>query len=171
MDEIVSQIGVVGFKAFVKSKPRPLQLSATEVERLLNASIPEGGAVPQSAEVTTLLKVTGMHCQSCVTNIQDNISKLPGVSSVVVSLETEKATIQHDPRVVTMTALQRAIEALPPGQFRTQGVNGDLWPSTSTSPLPPTPLSPLEISLIQPHRPLSSPDTSFPRQIIAFILN
>lgn len=165
VDEIVSQIAVAGFKAFVKSKPRPLQLSPAEVERLSNASVPEGGAAYQPVEVTTLLKVTGMHCQSCVTNIQDNIGKLPGVSSVAVSLEMEQATVQHDPRTVTVAALQRAIEALPPGKFRTQAVNGDSWPtnssgSTSTSPQPPAPLSPLEISFLQPQHPLTSPDAS-----------
>ncbi|KAL2077535.1 hypothetical protein ACEWY4_027039 [Coilia grayii] len=166
VDEIVNQIAVAGFKAFVKSKPRPLQLSSAEVERLLSVSAPEGGAVAPPAEVTTVLRVTGMHCQSCVTNIQDNIGKLPGVSSVTVSLETEQATVQHDPRAVTAATLQRAIEALPPGKFRTHTVNGDPWPSTSNSSAavssqPPAPLCPLELSLLQPQHPLSSPDPGF----------
>uniref|UniRef100_A0A3P9H299 P-type Cu(+) transporter n=1 Tax=Oryzias latipes TaxID=8090 RepID=A0A3P9H299_ORYLA len=57
-----------------------------------------------------LLGVKGMHCRSCVVNIQDNISLLPGVSSVEVSLEKEQATICYDPHKVTVSALQRAIE-------------------------------------------------------------
>ncbi|XP_076147849.1 copper-transporting ATPase 1 [Alosa pseudoharengus] len=171
VDEIISQIAVAGFKAFVKSKPRPLQLSASEMERLVSATVPEGGAVAQPAEVTNLLRVTGMHCQSCVTNIQDNIGKLLGVTSVVVSLETEQATIQHDPRAVTVAALQRAIEALPPGKFRTQAVNGDPRPtptgSASASPLPPAPLCPPDASLRQPQHPLSSPDTSLLQPLVS----
>uniref|UniRef100_A0A8C1GYC8 P-type Cu(+) transporter n=1 Tax=Cyprinus carpio TaxID=7962 RepID=A0A8C1GYC8_CYPCA len=99
VDEIVSQIEVAGFKAVVKSKPRQLKLSASEVERLLRAHKPpeEKVSEPSSdSSITTVFQVTGMHCKSCVVNIQDNISKLPGVSSVVVSLENTQAVIQHN---------------------------------------------------------------------------
>ncbi|KAL0175570.1 hypothetical protein M9458_027900, partial [Cirrhinus mrigala] len=126
LDEIVNQIEVAGFKAVVKSKPRQLKLSASEVERLLSApkqtavSSPEEKISEQSTDstITTLLQVTGMHCKSCVVNIQDNISKLPGVSSVVVSLENRQALIHHNPKQISLVELQKAIEALPPGNFK-----------------------------------------------------
>lgn len=76
-----------------------------------------------------------MHCHSCVVNIQDNIALLPGVSSVQVSLEKEKASICYDPLKVTVPELQQAIEALPPGNFKTQ-------PWDSTGPLSPISISP-----------------------------
>lgn len=76
-----------------------------------------------------------MHCRSCVVNIQDNISVLPGVSSVEVSLEKEMASICYDPLMVTVTQLQQAIEALPPGNFKTQ-------PWDSSGPLSPVFTSP-----------------------------
>lgn len=121
----MKQIEVAGFKAIVKSKPRQLKLSATEVERLLGspkqtASSPEEKVSEPSTDsrITTLFQVTGMHCKSCVVNIQDNISKLPGVSSVVVSLENRQASIQHNPKQVSVVELQKAIEALPPGNFK-----------------------------------------------------
>lgn len=126
-EEIVKQIGVAGFKASVKSKPRQVQLSS--LDRLLNASpstrrSPEGStsevAVDFTTSITTLIDVTGMHCNSCVVNIQDNIGKLPGVSSVQVSLEKGQALIQHNPNLVKTLELQRAVEALPPGKFKTQ---------------------------------------------------
>lgn len=60
---------------------------------------------------------------------------LPGVSSVEVSLETEKASICYDPLKVTVPELQQAIEALPPGNFKTQ-------PWDSTGPLSPVSISP-----------------------------
>ncbi|XP_048031662.1 copper-transporting ATPase 1 [Megalobrama amblycephala] len=121
VEEIVKQIEVAGFKAIVKSKPRQLKLSAREVERLLGspkqtASSPEEPSA--DSRITTLFQVTGMHCKSCVVNIQDNISKLPGVSSVVVSLENRQASIQHNPKQVSAVELQKAIEALPPGNFK-----------------------------------------------------
>uniref|UniRef100_A0A8C1GVW7 P-type Cu(+) transporter n=1 Tax=Cyprinus carpio TaxID=7962 RepID=A0A8C1GVW7_CYPCA len=121
VDEIVSQIEVAGFKAVVKSKPRQLKLSASEVERLLRAHKPpeEKVSEPSSdSSITTVFQVTGMHCKSCVVNIQDNISKLPGVSSVVVSLENTQAVIQHNLKQTSAAELQKAIEGLPPGSFK-----------------------------------------------------
>uniref|UniRef100_A0A671RBY2 P-type Cu(+) transporter n=1 Tax=Sinocyclocheilus anshuiensis TaxID=1608454 RepID=A0A671RBY2_9TELE len=120
VDEIVNQIEVAGFKAIVKSKPRQLKLSASEVERLLNAPKQEEKVSEPCTDssITTVFQVTGMHCKSCVVNIQDNISKLPGVSSVVVSLENRQATIQHNPKQASVVELQKAIEALPPGDFK-----------------------------------------------------
>uniref|UniRef100_A0A8C9XX19 P-type Cu(+) transporter n=1 Tax=Sander lucioperca TaxID=283035 RepID=A0A8C9XX19_SANLU len=122
---ITDQIVVAGFKAFVKSKPRPLQLSPSEIERLVDSQNRTVSSPSEENEIfidTTLitLRVKGMHCRSCVVNIQDNISKLPGVSSVEVSLEKEKVSICYDPLKATATQLQQAIEALPPGTFKIQ---------------------------------------------------
>lgn len=147
---IIDQITVVGFKAFVKSKPRPPQLSPSEMERFVDSqkqTISSPSETSEETEIfidTTLvvLRVKGMHCRSCVVNIQDNISVLPGVSSVEVSLENEKASICYDPQKVTVTQLQQAIEALPPGNFKTQpwDSSGPLSP-VSTSPAPTLPPS------------------------------
>uniref|UniRef100_A0A667ZB74 P-type Cu(+) transporter n=1 Tax=Myripristis murdjan TaxID=586833 RepID=A0A667ZB74_9TELE len=132
---IIDQIAVAGFKASVKSKPRPLQLLPNEIERFIDShrsAVPSQSKTSEDKEifidsVLTTLRVTGMHCRSCVVNIQGNISTLPGVSSVEVSLEKEKASICHDPQKITVPQLQQAIEALPPGNFKTQ-----LWDSSST---------------------------------------
>ncbi|XP_052010785.1 copper-transporting ATPase 1-like [Xyrauchen texanus] len=120
LDEIVKQIKMAGFKAIVKSKPRQLKLSASEVERLLSAPKQSPSSSENLSEPsTTVFQVTGMHCNSCVVNIQDNLSKLLGVNSVVVSLENGQATIQHNLKQVTAVELQNAIEVLPPGNFKT----------------------------------------------------
>ncbi|XP_036432821.1 copper-transporting ATPase 1 [Colossoma macropomum] len=157
VEEIVNQIGVAGFKAFVKSKPRQLQLST--VERLLNAShqtspsSPEERATEQPTDTTTTttttsMDITGMHCNSCVVNIQDNIGKLPGVSSVRVSLEKGQAVVQHNPNLVTVTQLQKAIEALPPGKFKAQLTSQDAV--FSASPSEPSVVSSPEPNFLQP---------------------
>lgn len=125
---ITDQIAVAGFKAFVKSKPRPLQLSSSEIQRFVDSEKQTISSPSDTSEETEIfidatpivLRVKGMHCRSCVVNIQDNISKLPGVTSVEVSLETERASICYEPLKITVTQLQQAIEALPPGNFRTQ---------------------------------------------------
>uniref|UniRef100_A0A8B9HRU0 P-type Cu(+) transporter n=1 Tax=Astyanax mexicanus TaxID=7994 RepID=A0A8B9HRU0_ASTMX len=143
VEDIVNQIGVAGFKASVKSKPRQLQLSS--VERLLNAL--ESTTTTTTTTITTLINVSGMHCNSCVVNIQDNIGKVRGVSSVQVSLEKRQAVIQHNPSIVTVAALQRAIEALPPGKFKTQLDGQDATLPSSLS----------ELSLLQlSEQPLAS---------------
>uniref|UniRef100_A0A4W5RNF6 P-type Cu(+) transporter n=1 Tax=Hucho hucho TaxID=62062 RepID=A0A4W5RNF6_9TELE len=151
IDDIITQIAKAGFKSTPKSKPRPLQLSVSEVERLQSAASLPTAPVDTSTEdseaftdsAQTTLRVTGMHCRSCVVNIQDNISKLAGVTSIEVWLERESASIRYDPGKVTVSGLQQAIEALPPGTFKTQpwsSTSGGLNP-TSTTPIPPPPPS------------------------------
>ncbi|CAL8355400.1 unnamed protein product [Merluccius merluccius] len=140
---IIDQVAVAGFKAVARSKPRALQLSPSELERLVGTQKPAAPSPPETSKdmevfvdaVSVALRVAGMHCRSCVVNIQDNIGQLPGVSSVEVSLETEKASICYDPLTVTVPQLRQAIEALPPGDFKTQpwGSPGVLGP-VSTSP-------------------------------------
>lgn len=135
---------MAGFKAAVKSKPRPLQLSPSEIERFVDSQKPAISSPSETSEETEifidttllLLRVKGMHCNSCVVNIQDNISMLPGVSSVEVSLEKEKAVICYDPVKVTVPQLRQAIEALPPGNFKTQSWDSSIFSPVSSSPMP-----------------------------------
>ncbi|XP_024139718.1 copper-transporting ATPase 1 [Oryzias melastigma] len=138
---IIEQIAFAGFKASVKSKPKPLQLSIRDIERLADSQKPTLTSPSDPSEETevfidttlVVLGVKGMHCRSCVVNIQDNVSLLPGVSSVEVSLEKEQATICYDPHKVSVTELQRAIEALPPGNFKVEASGSN--PLTSTPAL------------------------------------
>ncbi|CAL9706822.1 unnamed protein product [Knipowitschia caucasica] len=144
---ILDQISRAGFKASVKSKPRPLQLPC-DIERFVDSQNSVVSSPSETTEETEIfidttpvtLRVQGMHCRSCVVNIQDNIAMLPGISSVEVSLEKEKASIVHDPLQISEYQIQQAIEALPPGNFRTElwGSPGALSssPSHSVSTLP-----------------------------------
>ncbi|XP_024139715.1 copper-transporting ATPase 1 isoform X2 [Oryzias melastigma] len=139
---IIEQIAFAGFKASVKSKPKSLQLSIRDIERFADSQKPTLTSPSDPSEETevfidttlVVLGVKGLHCRSCVVNIQDNVSLLPGVSSVEVSLEKEQATICYDPHKVSVTELQRAIEALPPGNFKVEA-SGSSNPLTSTPAL------------------------------------
>uniref|UniRef100_A0A452UYN7 Copper-transporting ATPase 2 n=1 Tax=Ursus maritimus TaxID=29073 RepID=A0A452UYN7_URSMA len=97
----------------------------------------------QGSHVVTLqLRIDGMHCKSCVLNIEENIGQLPGVQSIQVSLENRMAQVQYDPSCVTAGALQRAIEALPPGNFKVSlpdgaaGSGTGSWSSNRVAPAP-----------------------------------
>jgi Cu+-exporting ATPase len=56
-----------------------------------------------------VLCVRGMTCGSCVKSIEGNIVKVPGVRSILVSLERELAHISFDSTLVSPTQLSEAI--------------------------------------------------------------
>uniref|UniRef100_A0A8C0JH76 P-type Cu(+) transporter n=1 Tax=Canis lupus dingo TaxID=286419 RepID=A0A8C0JH76_CANLU len=129
--DLRDHVNDMGFEAVIKNRVAPVSLGPIDIGRLqrtnpkmpltsdnqnLNNSETLGH---QGSHVVTLqLRVDGMHCQSCVLNIEENIGQLPGVQNVQVSLENRTAQVQYDPSCVTAGALQRAIEALPPGNFK-----------------------------------------------------
>jgi Cu+-exporting ATPase len=58
-------------------------------------------------EVT--LPVLGMTCANCVSTVQRNLKKVPGVSDAVVNLASEKATVVYDP---TLSGEQTLIDKI-----------------------------------------------------------
>ncbi|KAK1167374.1 copper-transporting ATPase 1-like [Acipenser oxyrinchus oxyrinchus] len=156
-EEIVNQIGLVGFKASLKNKPRPLNLGSIDVERLTNTPVQNSATAQQSPETdhdltTVALHVDGMHCNSCVVNIQSNISELTGVHGVVVSLEKKTATIRCNPKLITINNLKKAIQALPPGNFKATECESVFC----TTP----PSSPVSVPLLTPVNCTSQPPTA-----------
>lgn len=57
---------------------------------------------------TATYPVTGMTCAHCVSSVTEEVSEVPGVTDVVVSLELGTVTVTGDEAVVTDTALVRA---------------------------------------------------------------
>ena len=45
------------------------------------------------------LKIEGMHCASCASNIERSLKKTPGVKNAVVSLMTKKGFIEAEDSV------------------------------------------------------------------------
>lgn len=58
-----------------------------------------------------VIGVGGMSCQGCVKNVSGVLQALPGVASVVVSLEAAQATIAFDPAAVGQAQFKDAIES------------------------------------------------------------
>jgi len=65
-------------------------------------------ATDKSVHVT----VSGMHCAACVGRVQAALDDAPGVSSAVVNLLTNSATISYDPATVAPQALADRISAI-----------------------------------------------------------
>jgi Cu+-exporting ATPase len=51
-----------------------------------------------------------MTCASCVSHVERAIKELPGVSNVVVSLATNKATLHYDPAQVGLADVRRVVD-------------------------------------------------------------
>ncbi|XP_064636017.1 copper-transporting ATPase 1-like isoform X2 [Lineus longissimus] len=64
----------------------------------------------RSTDSQTVVNIVGMTCQSCVKNIEGNISGKSGVRSIVVSLEKKMATVSYDPFLTTPQAVCDAID-------------------------------------------------------------
>ncbi|XP_064032530.1 copper-transporting ATPase 2 isoform X3 [Pogoniulus pusillus] len=134
-DDLKSHISNLGYDCTIKSRSAPLKLGVLDLERLQNANPKETPTALESDELDPLVTemsstatvtvwIEGMHCKSCVRNIEGNISGLPGIQSIKVSLEQKCAVVQYSPNVVTVSALQKAIESLPPGNFKVCLHNG-----------------------------------------------
>lgn len=148
-EEIKQQIEAAGFTAAFKKQPRPLKLSGIDLERLRNAQ-PRSSEASQrenssgTGTKTVVFRVEGMHCNSCVLNIQSTISALPAVTSVVVSLENKSAAINYNPSLISIEKLRKAVENVSPERFRVslpeEHENMALFP-TLVSPLKSHPAS------------------------------
>ncbi|NXH37956.1 ATP7A ATPase, partial [Dicaeum eximium] len=148
-EEIKQQIEAAGFTATFKKQPRPLKLSGIDLERLRNAQ-PRSSEASQrenpsgTGTKTIVFRVEGMHCSSCVLNIQSTVSALPAVTSVVVSLENKSAAINYNPSLISIEQLRKAVENVSPERFRVslpqEHENLALFP-TLASPLASHPAS------------------------------
>ncbi len=61
---------------------------------------------------TVELSVTGMHCASCASLIEEVLAEQPGLLEARVDLEAERAALTFDDDVTDLGALQAAIAEL-----------------------------------------------------------
>lgn len=59
---------------------------------------------------TTTLAVEGMTCGSCTSAVEGSLKEIPGVSSVSVSLLSERVVVEHDEITITPEQIAAAIE-------------------------------------------------------------
>uniref|UniRef100_A0A8C0SW15 Copper-transporting ATPase 1 n=1 Tax=Canis lupus familiaris TaxID=9615 RepID=A0A8C0SW15_CANLF len=126
IEEIKKQIEAVGFPAFIKKQPKYLKLGAIDIERLKNTPVKSSEGSQQrspsyTSDSTVTFIIDGMHCKSCVLNIESAlstlqysiegvISKKEGVKSIRVSLANGNGTVEYDPLLTSPETLREAIE-------------------------------------------------------------
>uniref|UniRef100_A0A8C9WJC0 Copper-transporting ATPase 2 n=1 Tax=Scleropages formosus TaxID=113540 RepID=A0A8C9WJC0_SCLFO len=87
------------------SLPRPPSPSRTPAAA--------SGPTPQEVNVQKcFLRVSGMTCASCVSNVERNLQKHKGVVSVLVALVAGQAEVKYDPRVLDAARIARLLEDL-----------------------------------------------------------
>lgn len=58
----------------------------------------------------TTLKISGMHCSGCSTNLQKMLAKKAGVISAAVDLDSATAVVEYDEAKVDLDALREVVE-------------------------------------------------------------
>ena len=61
-----------------------------------------------SAAQVVKVKVTGMHCSSCSTAVQNALTRLEGVMNASVSLLVQQAEVEYDPTRVQQVDMHLA---------------------------------------------------------------
>ncbi len=64
------------------------------------------------AEIKKTYPIGGMHCASCVRIIEKALTKTSGISSAVVNLATEKATVTYDPKICNEEQIVSAVSGV-----------------------------------------------------------
>ena len=59
---------------------------------------------------TELLKITGMTCGGCTSNVTRALKAITGVGDVKVSLSAGEATVQYDERLTSPDQLKSAVK-------------------------------------------------------------
>lgn len=57
------------------------------------------------------ISISGMHCASCVISIENALKSFKGVKDAKVNFASEKATVEYDPDITDVAALEKVIEA------------------------------------------------------------
>ncbi|MDD4859721.1 MAG: heavy metal translocating P-type ATPase, partial [Dehalococcoidales bacterium] len=61
---------------------------------------------------TVNLIVTGMHCASCVENVQKTVGDMPGVTNVMVNLASGSARVEYEPSITPLTEIRKAVKEI-----------------------------------------------------------
>lgn len=66
----------------------------------------------KAEEARVEIRVEGMHCSSCVSNICGAVTDLPGAIDIHLTFDDKLATVTYDPRVLKIADIVKEIESL-----------------------------------------------------------
>ena len=84
----------------------PKKVPFNEIKKVIESL----GFKVHTDEIT--LRIQGMHCASCVLNLENFLGKLDGIYDVYADLTTEKAKIRYDSNKVTVKQMETVINSL-----------------------------------------------------------
>jgi len=118
--EIVAEkIDDMGFMAAVLVDVSEANHDSEKMATLQHSQPDKADSVQYSnshGQTTALFNVTGMHCQSCVKNIEGHLNNMVGVVFVKVTLENGLCRVVYDPSCVSAETLRQAVESA--GDFK-----------------------------------------------------
>jgi P-type Cu+ transporter len=59
----------------------------------------------------TAIRIKGMHCATCADAVRDSLMALDGVHEAQVNLATERASVEYDPKRVSMKSIESAVRS------------------------------------------------------------
>lgn len=96
--QIASEIGDMGFDCeYLSEKDEDDEIAARIIQ------------INQTKVQNTRISIDGMHCQSCVKNIEGNIGTQPGIKRINVNLGEKCATVEYDSDLCTDQAIAEMI--------------------------------------------------------------
>jgi len=66
-------------------------------------------------------KISGMHCASCALNIEKKLNKEEGISHASVNYANEKASLEFDPKVISLENIKKIISSLGDYELMSEG--------------------------------------------------
>lgn len=61
--------------------------------------------------MNTTYSIDGMHCKSCVMNVEELVLEVPGVTAATASLDNANVTVEHDGSVTDDAVRAAIVEA------------------------------------------------------------
>lgn len=68
----------------------------------------------QTGTNTLRLRVQGIYCSGCITQIETALQRTPGVVAATLNPATEEATVEYVPSQIDLQAIQKAVESVGP---------------------------------------------------------
>jgi Cu+-exporting ATPase len=93
------------------------KVSFSQIEKIVESL----GFKTHSDEIT--LRIEGMHCASCVMNVENFLNKIDGIFDVCADLTTQKVRIKYDKSKVNLKDMENVINSL---GFKLLGIDGQL---------------------------------------------